>query len=128
MFGSATCVGLRGCAVSFVGCVCLLVALFVVGVCSTHVRRKAHHQIGWYLAARWRQAQQQYQKHAAAAAAWQHGRPARNDRASYRPFDESMPWWLALFGSVMYVELRGCAMLFAAELVAACLSLACLLG
>ena len=41
-----------------------------------------------------RQAQQQYQPHAPAAAARQRGRPATSERASYRPFDDSVPWWL----------------------------------
>ena len=41
-----------------------------------------------------RQAQQQWLQHAAAAAARQRVRPATSERASYRPFDGSVPWWL----------------------------------
>ena len=42
----------------------------------------------------------QQQQHAATAAAWQRGRPATSERASYRPFDDSVPGGCALFGSV----------------------------
>ena len=51
----------------------------------------AHQQTGQSLVARRRQAQHQQLQHAAAAR--QRGRSARSDRASYRPFDDSVPWW-----------------------------------